>query len=291
MSTYTVNIPNYGLDTDAKMRAAIQQFEAAIIACGFIWDPTATYVSQFDPTTVIKPTTAYTHIGYRFYKFNDALQSTAPLHLFVAYQTGTTAQAPAFYVGVANYDSWTHNKPGSTSAWCLNAPGDPGLNGGSCRFSGDGSRLQVHLWKDYGNASAYGSLERTKNEAGQDTGEGIMFTWGKTGPTTYTGAWNRDGSYSSNENKRGFVNQVSSTTLVVGGDKYVLPIRAFNPGPLPPMMGTYAYINSDFTKAVPVQILCMDGQYHTYLPIGNDSPVYSQDAGVGGTLCQMIRWE
>lgn len=297
MATHTVTIANSGIDTDAKMRTAIQQFEAAIIACGFVHDPVdyATTPSQLDPATAIKPSTAYTQIGYRFYRFNDALQATAPLYLMVAYQTGYLATCPAFYVAVGNFNivDGVLIKVKSSSGWCVHAPCEPYSSGGACRFSGDGSRLQMHLWKDYGNASTYGSLERTKTSDGQDTGDGIMFTWGRVGPTKRTGSWRRDGLFALDTDTFGFMNRISATTLVVNGDKYVLPIRTYGPHPLPPMMGMYNYIEADFTKGTPVQILCMDGQYHTYLPLGNDHPIYNADplSPFGGTIYRMIRWE
>ena len=81
---------------DADFRVWAQQFEALLVAAGLV---VTSDTGQVDLTTMTKPVGGIA--GYRMYRFNDALQATAPIYIRVGFGTSTlNSGAPQMNVQV-----------------------------------------------------------------------------------------------------------------------------------------------------------------------------------------------
>ncbi len=75
-------------DNDEQYREAIRCYTATLEGMGLVQ---VEFPGQIDPDTVLKPTIQNTISGYQMWRFNDALQSGAPIFLKIGYGIGNTS--------------------------------------------------------------------------------------------------------------------------------------------------------------------------------------------------------
>lgn len=163
-------------DTDANFRAWGSALSAAIQAVGLI--KTAD-TGQISWTTVAKPATANAMQGYEIFRFNDALQSTAPIFIKIEYGSGNYGGVyPAYRTtvgkgtdGAGNITNVLH-VAASTGSTNNNSTTDYT----SCVSSGDGSMLVFTLWTQ-STIATHGwrfALERSRDAVGDATAVGTF---------------------------------------------------------------------------------------------------------------------
>ena len=167
--------------TDAAFRAWGKQLSDAIGAC---LTKTAD-TGQVDWTTVTKP--ASNVYVYEVYRFNDALQATAPVFLRVEY--GTASSNPIVRITVGSATDGAGNLRGMTTAVM------PSISTGN--LSANPATTWV-CYKDGAFTLAWGMntgptnqpaglwvVERSRDSAGASTGDGLFCIYG--GPTNPQG--------------------------------------------------------------------------------------------------------
>lgn len=96
MATTTYSTPmNTSLDAD--FRAWTKDISDNLQALGLT---KTTDTGQINFTTVLRPAVANTAAGYEIYRFNDALQATAPVFFKIEYGIGSNANMPMMWVTV-----------------------------------------------------------------------------------------------------------------------------------------------------------------------------------------------
>lgn len=83
--------------TDAAFRAWGAAFNAMLAAAGLVQ---TSDTGQINWTTVTRPGTGPNAAGYEIWRFNDALQSTAPIYIKIEYGCGTNSTIPAMWITV-----------------------------------------------------------------------------------------------------------------------------------------------------------------------------------------------
>lgn len=187
MGTSTFQASGSGAQNLASFKAWAEGLHNAILAAGLVQTADTGQINFASITTL---PAAGTVAGYAIYRFNDSLQSTAPIFLRVDYATSTASRAaPAFNVGKA-----------TNGAGVL----DPAVSFGAQRqfiltsgTSSTGAPTYVAVGDGYFclcfNASTVASgqggffiIERHRDSDGNPTGAGVMIAFGGTGSTAAT---------------------------------------------------------------------------------------------------------
>jgi hypothetical protein len=172
--------------TDALFRAWAQFIDDTFIVTGG-WVNTAD-TGQVTISTMTHPVGASTQVGYRIYRMADALQSTTPCFLRVAFGSGVAANTPLLTVTVGTGTDGAGNITGAllgpisvTSA--LNA-----VLGTASYGSADTNRCHLLLFvRNAATDSLLFSIERTHDAStGADTAAGFLVTYQDTTPGTLT---------------------------------------------------------------------------------------------------------
>lgn len=205
MATQEYDLTFYA-DTDTLFRAYITAFNNALTALGLV---KTTQTGEINLSTVLVPSALNQDRGFQIWRFNDSLQATNPV--FIKFTYGSIqAVASAFSVGQAYYivrikiQVATANDGAGTlqgkisqerimSYYSDNLSNSPTFAATANKhlLSGSTSRLmfyrganssQVENWA-YGGSQggnictrlhSFFSIERSKDNNGDDTGEGIM---------------------------------------------------------------------------------------------------------------------
>lgn len=114
----TVDISSF--TTDAKFRTWGSTISAALASAGLVQTADT---GQVNWVTVSRPVTAGAQAGYEIWRFNDALQSTAPIYIRLVYCTGGQAagQNPMFQFSVGTGTDGAGNLVNPISS-ALNGP-------------------------------------------------------------------------------------------------------------------------------------------------------------------------
>ena len=163
--------------SDADFRAWGNELSTKFAAAGLVQH---TDTGQINWTTVTRPA-ANTAAGYEIWRFNDALQATAPRYLKIEYGTGTNAAYPQIWltVGTGTNGSGTINGTASARATTCFTFAPPAGNFPSylCVAAG----FVGLLWKS-GASTSQGAgffvVSRTHDTAGAATGDGFFVLWG-----------------------------------------------------------------------------------------------------------------
>lgn len=164
--------------TDAEFRLWASFIDSIFLLASCWVDAAAS--GTINLTTVVKPALANTSQGYKVYRMNDTLQSTAPVFVKIEYGSGAAAATPAFWFTVGT----THDGAGNlgnilfarTQSLC------GGSNAGPSRCIGSAStnRVTFALFLNVSNTyPLWFSLERTKDAAGADTSTGFLLSYGR----------------------------------------------------------------------------------------------------------------
>lgn len=187
---------NTVMTTDAEFRTWGSAVSAALLAAGLTQ---TSDTGQINWTTVNKPTAANTTAGYEMWRFNDALQSTAPVYVRITYGSANQASGnnPGLCLNVANSTNGagvltgkiTHTAGGLTdwyrlsysssqTSTAVSSPLTISYNGGHLAFI-HGSVLTGGA--PYVGTSGEFFVSRTVSPTtGADNGDGLGIVYGPT---------------------------------------------------------------------------------------------------------------
>lgn len=83
-------------DSDAAFQEWVQEMTLKLAECGLVQTADT---GQINPGSATRPA-INTSAGYQIWRFNDALQATAPVFLRIEYRTGSVVTNPAMFLGV-----------------------------------------------------------------------------------------------------------------------------------------------------------------------------------------------
>ncbi len=166
--------------SDAEFRAWGSAYVAGLLACGLV--KTAD-TGQIDWATVAKPAAGNASQGYEIWRFNDALQATAPVIIKIEFGSGAGATTPAIYITIGKATDGAGTLTGLTTTRKQLAPTTSSAGAGSCRFSGATNRILCLFCYNVVNCEIAWGLERTHDAAGADTAEGVLL-WTNVLPST-----------------------------------------------------------------------------------------------------------
>lgn len=165
--------------SDAVLRTQLTQLRDNLLACGLVQ---TSDTGQFDLTSGVRAASANSYFGFLMFRFNDALQASAPVYLkVILYNLPNTigCWAVNIYIGTATDGAGAMTNV--TTQGITNYPWSMTTGNAPVHYmSGDGSRLTIA--SPNANRStmdfAYLTIERTKDTTGKDTGEGVVAFWG-----------------------------------------------------------------------------------------------------------------
>jgi hypothetical protein len=164
----------FNAGTDALWRTLITNIAATFTAGGLVQ---TSDTGQINLSTVIFPTTTNTFSGYQMFRFNDALQSTLPIFMRVAYYRGVTGSAIRLDVSFGTATDGAGVLSGQLSAVTnITMTGTPSTQ--TCYTSGDGSRFVTGWGVPFGSTSSAGvyiMIERLRDANGANTGDGFFY--------------------------------------------------------------------------------------------------------------------
>lgn len=264
MATDTRNLPAF-LANDADFRAWGSGIAAQLAAVGLV---KADDTGQIDWLTVTRPVATNTYAGYEIWRFDDALQATKPVFFKLEYGVSAVVDRPALRITVCTATNGAGTPAGQVGMLRTVIAGASKTAGvvlpSYC--SGSPSRLNLCSNAD-ANSSSLALLilvERTKNAAGEETGDGIV---------TYLASQSFQvipfaGSVPNAANNNAalpFAGALSS----VGLDIMLSPTVAALGKPF--FASWMAYAVADIGELAPFQIVHLGGE-HTYLPMGETVP-------------------
>lgn len=171
----------WNVNNTAESRPAFQAIHDALAAVGLVQTADT---GQINISTIPTTGTQDFSLGYEIWRFNDALQSTAPVFIKVEYGTranvgGGAWVAPALFLSTGQ---GTNGAGGLTGVGLTRTQiaGDGSGNGGLANLpiwtSGAANRVGMCLQR-IGTMQTIGNwfwaIERTKDAAGNDTNEGV----------------------------------------------------------------------------------------------------------------------
>lgn len=172
-------------DTDATFREWGLELKTKLIAAGLT---NTADTGQIDWTTVLRPG-AGTNAGYEIYRFNDAMQGTAPIFIRIDYGTHTVATAPRMQitVGTATNGAGTLSGTALTTARSIHNSStqvtDTLRNSYVCYAAGF---LGISWKVGASSTEAFFAVCRTCDSSGTPDATGAMVVWGFGSTSTVT---------------------------------------------------------------------------------------------------------
>lgn len=240
---------------------------------------------QINWTTVSAPL-ANSSAGFEVWRFNDALQATAPVYIRIDYASAGSASTPAlwFTIGTSTDGAGNIRPDGLVQLQARGASSSASLF--NSYISGAANRIAFSQWTTGTGVAIFFSLERTKDAAGADTNDGLLIHWSDSAHNAIKGRYYQIGVGSPGENNTLGILMPSVGTGIDGANTSVYP--AYVPrGPfLPYGMNFFAYFHVDIPALVSFT-MTVYGATRTMLPLGNQG--HSGAVVVGSSL--MLRWE
>jgi hypothetical protein len=173
MATLNLNTLDGSMATDAEFRA-IADFISDVFGLG--WVQTSD-TGQINLTTVARPGATNTSAGYQVWRMDDTLQATKPVYLKIEYGTGGSTAVASIWVtigtgsdGAGNITGTFQNRQQITAVTANVATGDS-------FGSAANNRITFAVLATLATAFWF-SCERTKDNTGADTGDGLILGWG-----------------------------------------------------------------------------------------------------------------
>lgn len=171
----------YWYATTADFRAWGLELSNAMQTAGLVKESTVT--GQINWATVNAPGTINTVAGYEVYRFNDALQATAPVFIKIEYGFAAALSVPTMWITVATTTTTTGNLGGVMTARVamgtivgLSQQFRPLLTN-ICVLPGYVAVLHKRDATNNGyfpNCAHFFAVCRTVDDAGNNTGDGVM---------------------------------------------------------------------------------------------------------------------
>jgi len=161
--------------TDAQFRAWAQFIEDTLVTTG-AWVVTGD-TGQMTISSAAHPTTTNTKVGYRVYRMDDSLQSTAAVYMRVDYGSGSAANTPAIWLTIGQSSDGAGNITNVRMTVTQFTGGGNTTTGSFTAYgSAENNRVQVALFIQATITYCFAfSLERTRNASGTLTGDGLLF--------------------------------------------------------------------------------------------------------------------
>ena len=280
------------ITADADFRAWGQAISNALAAIGLV---KAADTGQINWTTVIKPAGSSVVSGYEIWRFNDALQATAPVFFKIEYGSGAGTPWHSLWITVGTASDGIGNLSGAQIGTRKQIGPSNVLPGATVYLSGATDRVGFVML--LGTSNGYGfSIERSKDASGNNTSTGIC---------TYIHS-----AYSSYTNQEQFVPSIGvppqvdtqayafcapGVTAVAGTDVGLFPHFIYFGKLLNPRLGLITYMNSDIQPFIQIGVN-MYGSLRNYLTLGQNVAYTSSNMGPGrgqgsGNVALMMRYE
>lgn len=271
----------YKIDSDANFREWGKKLSDAIVACGLVL---VADTGSINWTTV---TTGASKRGFEIFRFNDTLQSTAPIFIRIDYGQGSYADAAVWWtVGTGTDGSGTVT--GNPSAAILCEIYNTGDATQTAYVTGSTNWLAWTLMLASPAASmpALLSIERTHDGTGADTNEGLLIL-NHTGAAIKQMMWFAASGSGTSESTWGVLfpgsgNSSSGSYVAVYPFFLTKGIYTFPP------IGFLAGNSNNFTAGVPFS-LTYYGAAHTYMPLATAGANMSLSRGANGMW--LLRYE
>lgn len=162
--------------TNANFKAWIQGTSNALTATG---NPKTADAGQFDPATFTAVGVSGAYPAYEIRRFNDSLQSAAPVFYKMEFGSFASVARPAIRLTVGTTTDGAGTIGGNATT-ALAVPGNTPSSTltANSLFSGDSNRVVAAMFGD-GQTLGCGihfAIERTKDSLGNDTTEGALVT-------------------------------------------------------------------------------------------------------------------
>lgn len=294
-STYSTVINH---TTDAGFRAWGSELSTNLQAVGLV--KTAD-TGQINWATVTRPGTS-TAAGYEIYRFNDALQGTAPVFLKLEYGTGSTVSNPQLWltVGTGSDGAGTITGTVVSRTVCATTPAAPSTStpypsyvcmaGGQlmvCSKTGAGPSSS--------NSGMFWHVGRSTDDAGADTADGVVCYYKTAGsinqsaqfryfaePATIaaTGTSGIGGPYC--------MVPASLTSSLFGAD--IQAFKHYAAFPLVrPTVGLVTVLTAEVPAGNTISVAAVGSTPRTYISIGQAG--YGMCTAGGSTYCAAMLWE
>ncbi len=291
MTTYNVDFTQDITTSDATFRAWGLAISTALAAIGLVQ---TSDTGQINWSTVLKPSGSPVTQGYEIWRFNDALQSTAPVFIKFAYGSAG-GQVPGIIISIGTGSNGAGTLTGLTTSGStfqsINSAYVSPLYG-----FGDGSSfgIMTSTVASLGAAFAWSwgfFIERSRDADGTPNGDGLW--WG--GPLNSGGAGSGFMS---------FTNTTVSTTVAYlpipvparytsynqGTDLTVFPAMCCTPKPQGSSLLMLGCALSEFPR-LSTQSVVVSGAAHTYLAITGTNGARSVEGSTNGVIGLMMRYE
>jgi hypothetical protein len=295
MASFTTAPANWtNVTNDANFRAWGSYISARLTAVGIV--KTAD-TGQIDWTTVANPGAINTFAGYEIRVFADALQASAPVYIKIEYGESATTDAPAVRFAFGSGSNGTGTLTGTLSGTYWATGGASVTTACSVHGSGDTARFCMNGGYQAAQVGMIFGFERTKDAAGADTTEGVLYvatgTAGSVANQRIIGIWNTS------------LGDVGGTTAILipalfppgatatsGTQIIVVPIFHSKGVFMNPGMNFAGYYTESIAAAGSPSVYAY-GALHTYYTIAAASGWASSNfQGPGaGTEAMMLRYE
>ena len=163
----------FNAGTDALWRTLITNISANFTAGGLVQ---TSDTGQINLSTVLFPATASLYSGYQMFRFNDALQSTLPIFMKVAYWRGAASSAIRIDISFGTATDGAGVLSGQLSGTTsISMTGSASTQ--TCYTSGDGGRFVTGWGVPFGSTSSCGiyiMIERLRDANGANTADGFF---------------------------------------------------------------------------------------------------------------------
>ncbi len=299
MATFTTTASNWTNATnDDNFRAWGSYISSRFAAVGLIQ---TSDTGQVNWTTAANPGATNTYPHYEVWRFNDALQATAPVFFKIFYGEGSGTDTPAIGISFGTGSDGSGNLTGTTSTLMRTTSA---AGAGSTTVVGSGSTNRFSFNNNTGSsAGMLFGFERTKDSVGNDTSEGIVYfangstnfgNVGSTATSARTLYWN--------PNTGTVVESAASSSLaalfpwqssfVFGAQTGIAPVFAERPLFTNPILNVVGYYTGDITPTNTFMAY-MYGTAHQYYACAAAASISSsgwRGAG-GGTEAAAILYE
>ena len=261
---------------------------------------------QVNWATATAPAATNTAAGFEIWRMNDALQSVAPVYLYIGYGAGTNITFPALLLQIGSGSANTSlPSVGPITGLAAFQTGPVLIDTGAAYtnntllsyFCGGTDRMVMALHvRGTGAALNYGllwAIERIPDSNGNPTTDGVLFTYHRIS-TSVDGqvVWNPVVGPQGVETSSTFaILNPASGGSTLGSNTSVYPLfHSRGGGPfLNPGLNVLGYFNAEYT-ANSANTFSFYGNNHTYMPLGN-SAIYNQSTRSNNSIGYMIRWE
>lgn len=179
------------ITADADFRAFCQGIHNALLGVGCLVQTADT--GQINTSTVTRPGTS-TAAGYEIFRFNDALQATAPIFVKIEYGVGAAVDRPALWITTGGSTNGAGTIAGSSGGGGRLGVATTLIAKAAGSFlpavaSGDGGRFSLAFHMEAGSVMSFAmtvyflGVERTRDSTGAYTADG----WVTVGVSNNTG--------------------------------------------------------------------------------------------------------